>query len=193
MEERALVPHGYSLTDEDRNELLTTLQARFDTNRKRHPTIRWEAIRVKLMQKDSALLSLLWMERSGGEPDVVDYDPKKDQYLLADCAAETPAGRRNICYDQKARQSRRRNAPTTSAEEEAAAWGIEIVTPAQYRKLQKLGVFDTHTSSWLKTPARIRRLGGALFGDRRFNSVFIYHNGADSYFSDRGFRGILRV
>jgi hypothetical protein len=176
-----------------RDALFTTLQARFERNMRRHAGLEWKGVQAGLEGNSSALRSLAEMERTGGEPDVVRYDKKTGEILFCDCSAESPSGRRSLCYDRAALESRKANKPAGSAMETAASMGIELLTEAQYRDLQTLGEFDLKTSSWLTTPADIRKLGGALFGDRRYDHVFIYHNGAESYYAARGFRGALRV
>ncbi|SEM22994.1 Protein of unknown function [Mesobacillus persicus] len=179
------------LTLEQREELLETLKARFEKNRNRHEGMDWEKVQTKLEGNPEKLGSLFEMERTGGEPDVVGHE--NDEYLFYDCSKETPKGRRSICYDREALESRKKHKPENSAMDMANAMGIELLTEEQYRALQKLGEFDLKTSSWVKTPAAIRKLGGALFCDRRYDTVFVYHNGADSYYGVRGFRGSLRV
>lgn len=174
-------------------ELLKALQARFETNMNRHPDLEWTKVQEKLEANAEKLRSLHEMERTGGEPDVVGHDKKTGEYIFYDCAAESPKGRRSLCYDRDALNSRKEAKPKDSALDVAAAIGIEILTEEQYRELQKLGEFDTKTSSWVKTPSKVRKLGGALFCDRRFDTVFLYHNGAESYYGGRGFRGWLRV
>ena len=174
-----------------REELLGTLKARFEKNMKRHPGVAWAKVQAKLEASSERLGSLYEMERTGGEPDVVGYDG--GEYTLYDCSAESPKGRRSLCYDREAQESRKEHQPENNAIDVAAAMGIELLTEEQYRELQKLGEFDTKTSSWVKTPSDIRRLGGALFCDRRYDTVFLYHNGAPSYYAARGFRGSLRV
>lgn len=174
-------------------ELLKALQARFETNMNRHPDLEWTKVQEKLEADAEKLRSLHEMERTGGEPDVVGHDKKTGEYIFYDCAAESPKGRRSLCYDRDALNSRKEAKPKDSALDVAAAIGIEILTEEQYRELQKLGEFDTKTSSWVKTPSKVRKLGGALFCDRRFDTVFLYHNGAESYYGGRGFRGWLRV
>lgn len=174
-------------------ELLETLRARFEAHPLRHPEADWNAVRSKLEANPGKLWSLYEMERTGGEPDLVDYDQKSGEYLFFDCSPESPKGRVAVCYDRKGLESRKEHRPKHAAVEMAAEMGLELLTEAQYHDLQKLGEFDTRTSSWVKTPAELRQLGGALFGDRRFGRVFIYHNGAQSYYSARGFRGVLRV
>jgi hypothetical protein len=173
--------------------LLNTLKARFEKNRSRHKGIEWVNVQAKLETDAGKLWSLHEMERTGGEPDVVSYDKKTGEYIFYDCAAESPAGRRSICYDREALDSRKENKPKNSALGMAAEMGIEILTEEQYRELQKLGRFDMKTSSWVKAPAEIRKLGGAIFMDYRYDTVFVYHNGAESYYAGRAFRGMLRV
>jgi len=182
-----------TLSKKQREELLKTLQARFEKNMNRHQGLAWTQVQAKLDANAEKLWSLSEMERSGGEPDVVGHDKKTGEYIFYDCSAETPKGRRSLCYDREALDSRKENKPKGSALEMAAGMGIEPLTEEQYRELQKLGEFDTKTSSWVKTPSTIRKLGGALFCDRRFDTVFVYHNGAESYYAARGFRGSLRV
>lgn len=181
------------LTTEQREELLTTLKLRFEKNPKRHQGILWTNVQAKLEAHSGKLWSLVEMERTGGEPDVVGYNKTTDEYTFYDCSEESPKGRRSLCYDQEALDSRKENKPEGSALEMAAAMGIEILTEDQYRTLQTLGEFDTKTSSWVKTPANIRKLGGALFCDRRYDHVFVYHNGAQSYYAARAFRGSLNI
>ncbi len=181
------------LSPAQREELLGALKARFENNGNRHPGLEWAKVLTKLEANADKLWSLYEMERTGGEPDVVGQDKKTGEYLFYDCAAESPQGRRSICYDRDALESRKAHKPENSALDMAAAMGIELLTEEQYRTLQQLGNFDTKTSSWVQTPADIRKLGGALFCDRRFGHVFVYHNGADSYYGARGFRGSLRV
>ena len=171
------------LSSEQRAELLKTLKARFDKNMNRHKGLEWPQVQAKLQANAEKLWSLHEMERSGGEPDVVGYDKKTGEYIFYDCSAESPKGRRSLCYDREALDSRRENKPAGSAMDMAGALGIELLTEDQYRELQKLGHFDTKTSSWVKTPSEIRKLGGAVFCDRRYNTVFLYHNGAESYLS----------
>lgn len=179
------------------DELMATLRTRFEKHMNRHPKLKWAKIQAKLeanLESDAdKLRSLHEMEASGGEPDVVSYDAKSDQYIFYDCSDESPAGRRSLCYDREALESRKANKPAGSALEMATAMGIEILTEEQYRELQKLGEFDTKTSSWVETPVNIRKLGGAIFCDRRYDTVFMYHNGAESYYGSRGFRGSLKV
>ncbi|HXV64954.1 MAG TPA: DUF4256 domain-containing protein [Vicinamibacteria bacterium] len=176
-----------------REELLRTLKARSEQNMNRHKGLEWARVQEKLEANDEKLWSLNEMERTGGEPDVVGHDKKTGEYIFCDCSAESPKGRRNVCYDREALKSRKEHKPRGNAIDMAAAMGIELLTEAQYRELQRLGDFDTKTSSWVKTPPDIRKHGGALFCDRRYGSVFVYHNGAQSYFGARGFRGSLRV
>lgn len=183
------------LSPEEREELLKTLKTRFEKNMNRHKGLKWIDVQLKLDSKDTGekLWSLYEMERTGGEPDVVEYDKKTDEYIFYDCSEESPLGRRSFCYDREALESRKEHKPKNNAVDMAEAMGIEILTEEQYRELQKLGNFDTKTSSWVKTPSAIRKLGGALFCDRRYDTVFLYHNGAESYYAARGFRGALRV
>jgi hypothetical protein len=178
---------------EQREELLRTLKARFENNMNRHEGLEWARVQARLEANADRLWSLNEMERTDGEPDVVGYDEVTDEYIFFDCSAESPRGRRKVCYDRQALESRKAHKPENSALDMAAALGIELLTEAQYRELQTLGEFDTKTSSWVKTPPGIRRLGGALFCDRRFGAVFVYHNGAESYYAARGFRGSLRI
>jgi hypothetical protein len=180
------------LSSEQQKELLKTLKARFEKNMNRHKGIEWNKMEAKLNASDK-LWSLYEMEQSGGEPDVVGYDSKTGEYIFYDCAAESPKERRSLCYDDEALASRKEHKPEGSAIGMAASMGIEILNEEQYRQLQQLGVFDTKTSSWINTPADIRKLGGAIFCDRRYNNVFTYHNGAESYYAARGFRGSLKV
>lgn len=181
------------LSPEQRAELLKAIKARFEKNMNRHQGLDWSKVLAKLEANAEKLWSLNEMERTGGEPDVVGQDPKTGQYIFIDCSAESPKGRRSLCYDQEALESRKEHKPENSAMEMAAAMGIELLSEEQYRELQKFGNFDTKTSSWVKTPSDIRKLGGALFCDRRYDHVFLYHNGAESYYAVRGFRGSLRV
>ena len=176
-----------------REELLRALKARFEKNMNRHKGLEWAKVQARLEANTEKLWSLNEMERTGGEPDVVGQDKKTGEYIFFDCSAESPKGRRSVCYDREALESRKEHKPKNSAMDMAAAMGIELLTEEQYRELQKLGDFDTKTSSWVKTPADIRKLGGALFCDRRYGRVFVYHNGAESYYAARGFRGSLRV
>jgi hypothetical protein len=187
--------NNMELSPEQRETLLKTLKTRFEQNMSRHKGIVWAKVQAKLDLKDSGkkLWSLYEMEGTGGEPDVVGLDENTGEYLFYDCSAESPKGRRSVCYDGEALSSRKENKPEDSALELAAAMGIEILTEEQYRALQQLGTFDTKTSSWIKTPPDIRKLGGAIFADFRYGNVFVYHNGAESYYAARGFRGALRV
>ncbi|MGA8151131.1 MAG: DUF4256 domain-containing protein [Terriglobales bacterium] len=178
---------------EQREELLRALQARFEKNMNRHKGLEWAEVQAKLEADAPKLWSLHEMERTGGEPDVVGHDKKTGEYIFYDCSAESPDGRRSLCYDREALESRKEHKPKDSAVDMARAMGIELLTEEQYRELQKLGTFDSKTSSWVKTPSDIRELGGALFCDRRFNKVFLYHNGAESYYAGRAFRGSLKV
>lgn len=180
-------------TPEQHGELLGALKARFEKNMNRHKGLDWAKVQARLEANPEKLRSLSEMEKTEGEPDVVGHDKKTGEYIFVDCSAETPKGRRSICYDHEALNARKENKPKDSAVNMAAAMGIEILTEEQYRDLQKLGEFDLKTSSWVKTPSEIRKLGGALFCDRRYNQVFVFHNGADSYFGARAFRGSLRV
>ena len=184
---------GKTLSPKQREELLKSLKARFEKNMNRHKGLDWTKIQAKLETKIEKLWSLHEMERTGGEPDVVDQDKKTGEYLFFDCSAESPKGRRSLCYDNEALESRKEFKPKNSALGMAADIGIEILSEEQYREMQKLGSFDTKTSSWVKTPPSIRKLGGALFCDRCFDCVFLYHNGAESYYAGRAFRGVLRV
>jgi hypothetical protein len=184
---------GKNLTSEETAKLLETLKARFEGNMSRHEGLEWSALQDRLSAEPEKLWSLNEMERTGGEPDVIDYDPKTGEYVFFDCSAESPASRRNLCYDHEALESRKANKPQSSSIDMAGAMGIEILTEEQYRALQRLGKFDTKTSSWIMTPPGIRKLGGALFCDRRYDHVFVYHNGADSYYAARGFRGSLKI
>jgi hypothetical protein len=181
------------LSRKQREEILKTLQARFEKNKSRHKALEWVQVQARLEANPEKLWSLNEMERTGGEPDIFSHDKKTGEYIFYDCAAETPKGRRSLCYDREALDSRKENKPKGSAAEMASDIGVELLTEDQYRELQKLGEFDTKTSSWVKTPSNIRKLGGALFCDRRFDTVFVYHNGAESYYAARGFRGCLRV
>ncbi len=184
-----------TLSPKQHHELLSTLKIRFDQNIHRHKDIQWADIETKLQAKGAAqkLWSLYEMERTGGEPDVIGYDKNSNEYVFFDCAAESPKERRSYCYDQEALQSRKENKPKNSAVGAAQAMGIELLTEAEYRTLQQFGNFDTKTSSWIKTPVEIRKLGGAIFADFRYGHVFVYHNGAESYYASRGFRGSLRI
>jgi len=182
-----------ALSKKQREELLSALQTRFEKNVGRHKGLAWAQVQAKLEAHAEKLWSLSEMERTGGEPDVVGRDKKTGEYIFYDCSEESPKGRRSLCYDREALESRKENKPKGSAIGMAAAMGVELLTDEQYRELQKFGEFDTKTSSWVKTPSAIRELGGALFCDRRFNTVFTYHNGAESYYAARAFRGSLRV
>lgn len=181
------------LSLEQTEELLKILQIRFENNNHRHQGIDWKKVKAKLEVNAEKLWSLHQMEMTGGEPDVIAYDNETDVYTFCDCSVESPKGRRSVCYDRKALESRKANKPQTNAIDMAATIGIEILTEAQYRELQQLENFDMKTSSWVKTPESIRNLGGALFCDRRYDTVFVYHNGAESYYAARGFRGLLKV
>ena len=182
-----------NLSAEQRKELLAALKARFEKNMNRHKGLEWANVEAKLEANTEKLWSLSEMERTGGEPDVVDHDRKTGEYIFYDCVAESPKGRRSLCYNRAALDSRKENKPKANAMDMAAAMGIDLLTEDQYRGLQKIGDFDTKTSSWVKTPSNIRELGGALFCDRRFDTVFVYHNGAESYYAARAFRGLLRA
>jgi hypothetical protein len=181
------------LSPEQRGDLLRALKARFEKAMNRHKGLEWAKVQAKLEANPEKLWSLNEMERTGGEPDVVGHDKKTDEYIFYDCSAESPKGRRNVCYDREALESRKEHKPENNAVDMAAAMGIELLSEEQYRELQSLGNFDTTTSSWVKTPSDIRKLGGALFCDRRDDHVFVYHNGAISYYAARGFRGSLKV
>jgi hypothetical protein len=181
------------LSPKQREELLSTLKARFEKNMNRHKGLEWPKVQAKLEANTEKLWSLNEMETTGGEPDVVGHDKKTGEYIFYDCSAESPKGRRSLCYDREALDARKENKPANNATDVAASIGIEILSEEQYRELQKLGTFDTKTSSWVKTPPAIRKLGGAIFCDRRYDHVFVYHNGAESYYAARGFRGLLRV
>ena len=181
------------LGSEQRKELLGVLKARFEKNMNRHKGLEWDNAQARLEADTEKLWSIYEMERTGGEPDVVGHDKNTGEYIFYDCSAESPKGRRSLCYDRQALESRKEHKPENSAIDLAAAMGIELLTEDEYRELQKLGNFDSKTSSWVKTPSDIRKLGGALFCDRRYNTVFLYHNGAESYYAARAFRGLLRV
>jgi len=181
------------LSPKQREELLRALKARFEKNMNRHKNLAWAQVQARLEANAEKLWSLSEMERTGGEPDVVGHDKKTGEYIFYDCSAESPNGRRSLCYDRAALDSRKENKPKGAAMDLAAAIGVELLTEEQYRELQKLGEFDAKTSSWVKTPPKVRELGGALFCDRRFDTVFLYHNGAESYYAARGFRGSLKV
>ncbi|KIL74891.1 DUF4256 domain-containing protein [Bacillus badius] len=178
---------------EKREELFRVLKARFENNMSRHKGLEWSKVQVKLEANSEKMWSLNEMERTGGEPDVVGHDKQQDEYLFYDCSAESPKGRRSVCYDREGLESRKKHKPENNAIDMAAAMGIELLTEEQYRALQKIEDFDMKTSSWIQTPSDIRKLGGALFCDRRFGKVFVYHNGAEAYYAARGFRGSLRV
>lgn len=180
-------------SSEQYTELLAVLQTRFEKNPRRHPGLEWTKVAARLAAHPEKLRSLQEMEATGGEPDVVGQDEKTGAYLFFDCSPQSPAGRTSLCYDREALDARKKFKPKSSAQDLAATMGVELLTEAQYHALQQLGEFDTKSSSWLNTPSAVRELGGAIFGDRRFNRVFIYHNGADSYYSGRGFRSCLRV
>lgn len=181
------------MSPDQREELLSGLKIRFEKNMGRHKGLEWAKVRARLDAHPEKLSPLHEMESSGGEPDVVGHDQKTGEYIFFDCSAESPQGRRSLCYDREALESRKEHKPKNSAMDMASGMGLELLTEDQYRDLQKLGTFDTKTSSWVKTPADIRKLGGALFCDRRYNTVFVYHNGAESYYAARGFRGAVRV
>src|SRR6266850_884159 len=181
------------LSSEQREELLRALKTRFEKNMNRHKGLEWAKVKAKLEANTAKLWSLNEMERTGGEPDVVGHDKKTGEYIFFDCSAESPKGRTSVCYDREGLDSRKEHKPKNNAIDMATAMGIELLTEEQYRELQELGNFDTKTSSWVHTPADIRELGGALFCDRRYDHVFVYHNGAESYYAARGFRGSLRV
>ncbi|MFZ6030505.1 MAG: DUF4256 domain-containing protein [Chloroflexota bacterium] len=185
--------HPKELSHEQSEKLLSTLKTRFEKSRNRHKGLEWDKVQAKLEANREKLWSLHEMERTGGEPDVVGHDEETDEYIFCDCSAESPKGRRSVCYDREGQEARKEHKPENNAMDMAAAMGIELLTEAQYRKLQELGSFDTKTSSWVKTPADIRALGGALFADRRYGHVFVYHNSAPSYYAARAFRGSLRV
>jgi hypothetical protein len=182
-----------TLSNKQRDELLKALQARFQKNMVRHRALAWDKVQARLEASSDKLWSLHEMESTGGEPDVVGHDAKTGEYIFYDCSAESPKGRRSLCYDREALESRKEFKPKDSATNMAAAMGVDLLTEEQYRELQKLGNFDTKTSSWVQTPSAIRKLGGAIFCDRRYDTVFTYHNGAESYYAGRGFRGLLRV
>lgn len=181
------------LSPEQLEKLISTLKARFEKNMNFHKDIEWDKVQAKLEANMEKLWSLNEMERTGGEPDVVGYDKNAVEYIFYDCSAESPKGRRSVCYDREALESRKEHKPENNAIDMAEDMGIELLTEEQYRELQRLGKFDTKTSSWVKTPENIRKLGGAIFCDRRYDTVFVYHNGAESYYGARGFRGLLRV
>lgn len=181
------------LSAEQQTEIIQILKARFVKHMNRHEGVEWSDVQAKLEANPDKLWSLYVMERTEGEPDVVDVDAETGEYVFVDCSAESPKGRRSICYDREALESRKKHKPENSAIDKANEMGIELLTEEQYRKLQTIGAFDLKTSSWIQTPPNIRKLGGALFCDRRYDTVFVYHNGADSYYSARGFRGMLKV
>lgn len=181
------------LSVEQNKEIIKILKERFEKNMSRHKEFEWDIIQAKIEKNSDKLWSLYQMDISGGEPDVVGYDEKTDEYIFYDCSLESPIGRRNVCYDNEALESRKKNKPENSAICMASHMGIEVLTEEEYKELQKLGNFDLKTSSWVKTPDKIRKLGGALFCDRRYDTVFVYHNGAESYYSSRGFRSLLRI
>ena len=181
------------LSQKQREELLDILKTRFEKNLSLHKEIKWDKVLAKLEKNKDKLWSLNEMERTGGEPDVVGYDTKTGEYIFYDCSAESPNGRRSFCYDRKALDARKEHKPKNNAVDLAAVMGIELLTETQYRELQKLGEFDLKTSSWVKTPVDIRKLGGAIFCDRRYDNVFVYHNGAESFYAARGFRGVLKI
>ncbi|WP_445480559.1 DUF4256 domain-containing protein [Lysinibacillus irui] len=181
------------LTHEQQEELIKTLKARFEKNNERHEGFDWTNVQEKLDSNPKKLWSLHEMEATGGEPDVVGYDAKTDEYIFYDCSAESPKGRRSVCYDREAWEARKNHKPENTAMDMAKDMGIELLTEGQYRELQQLGKFDLKTSSWVQTPENIRKLGGAIFCDRRYDTIFMYHNGAESYYAARGFRGSLRV
>lgn len=182
-----------NLTSEQRNTLIGILKARFEKNMNRHEGIDWQKIQLRLEENNEKLWSLNEMEKTGGEPDVIEFNKNTDEYIFCDCSAESPRDRRSLCYDKKALDSRKENKPKNNVLDMAAAMGIELLTEKQYRNLEKLGSFDSKTSSWILTPPEIREAGGALFADFRYGHVFVYHNGAESYYAARGFRGFLRI
>jgi Protein of unknown function (DUF4256) len=190
---RSVNSNKKNLSPEQREQLLGALKTRFEKNMNRHESLAWAQVQTKLEASAEKLWSLHEMERTGGEPDVVGHDERTGQYIYYDCSAESPKGRRSLCYDREALESRKQHKPENNALDMAAAMGIEILTDEQYRELQRLGEFDTKTSSWIRTPSQIRKLGGALFCDRRYDTVFVYHNGAESYYAARAFRGSFRV
>ncbi|UOQ45913.1 DUF4256 domain-containing protein [Halobacillus salinarum] len=182
-----------ALSQEQREELISLLQTRFEKNMHRHKGVEWSHVHTKLNDHPDKLWSLHEMERTAGEPDVIDYDPHKDEYIFCDCSQQSPKGRRSVCYDREALESRKKHKPDNNAVDMAEAMGIKLLTEEEYKTLQKQEEFDTKTSSWVATPSDIRKLGGALFCDYRFGHAFVYHNGAESYYAARGFRGLLRV
>lgn len=181
------------MTPENKEQLINSLKIRFEKNRHRHLSVEWHKVQSKLESNSEKLWSLYEMEKTGGEPDVIDYDSEKNEFTFCDCSKESPSGRRSYCYDREALESRKENKPKNSAMDVAKYMGIEMLTEQQYRKLQELETFDSKTSSWIQTPIEIRKRGGAIFADFRYNHVFIYHNGAESYYAARGFRGTLRI
>jgi len=193
MTNRDKISNKKELSPEQHQELISTLKVRFEKNMNRHRGIEWSKVQEKLEIDSENLWSLYEMERTGGEPDIVGHDKSTGEYIFYDCSAESPKGRRSVCYDREALESRKEHKPENNAVEMAADMGIELLTEEQYRELQKLGSFDTKTSSWVRTPENVRKLGGALFCDRRYDTIFVYHNGAESYYGVRGFRGSLRV
>jgi len=193
MRSQSIAGSEKKVSPQQREELLGVLKTRFEKNMSRHGDLEWAKIRAKLEVNDEKMWSLNEMERTGGEPDVIGYDEKTDEYIFNDCSAESPQGRRSLCYDREALESRKEHRPENSVIDMAAAMGIELLTEEEYRKLQSFGNFDLKTSSWVRTPTTIRELGGALFCDRRYDHIFVYHNGASSYYAARGFRGSLKV
>jgi hypothetical protein len=187
------MPKAKEITAKQREGLLATLKARFEAHEQRHASLKWSAVQARLESKSAKLWSLNEMEQSGGEPDVVGIDKTTGEYIFMDCSEQSPKGRRSVCYDREALASRKEHKPKTSAVDMATAMGAALLTEDEYRKLQELGEFDTTTSSWVQTPAKVRKLGGALFCDRRYDTIFTYHNGAESYYAARGFRCALRV
>jgi hypothetical protein len=187
------MPKANELSDRSRKDLLATLKARFEANMNRHQGLDWDSVQSRLESSGRSLWSLHEMEKTGGEPDVVGRDRASGAYIYVDCSAQSPKGRRSVCYDRAALDARKEHKPKDNAVDMAARWGVELLTEEEYRALQALGQFDTTTSSWIRTPAKIRQLGGALFCDRRYDTVFVYHNGADSYYAARGFRCVLKV
>ena len=187
------MPKGRHIAATERDGLLTTLRARFEAHMHRHPNLAWSAVQARLEANGGRLWTINEMEQSGGEPDVVEVDPATGECLFVDCSAQSPKGRRSVCYDRQALDARKEHKPKSSAVEMATAMGASLLTVSEYRRLQELGPFDTTTSSWVQTPVEIRTLGGALFCDRRYDTVFVYHNGAESYYAARGFRCSLRV
>jgi hypothetical protein len=181
------------LVHDENEDFLVVLKTRFEKNMSRHKNLSWTKVQAKLEKNAQKVVSLFEMEKTGGEPDVIGYDKKKDEYVFCDCSPESPNGRRSFCYDREALESRKEHKPKNSVVDAARAMGIEIMDEEQYRDLQKLGEFDIKTSSWIQTPSEIRKLGGAIFADRRYDHVFVYHNGAESYYAARGFRGLLRI